>query len=72
MERYSDEEKNKIRLLVRRLFNKMIANGYTYRQMRPMLRAKSHVTIYRWVHYKTLPSQKHIYHIKKYLGIPVA
>ena len=71
-ENYRNEDKKSIAILVGRLFNKMKKNSYTYRQMKPMLKVKSHVTIYRWLNGKSYPSQTHIYHIKKFLGYIVA
>ena len=68
MENYSDEDKKAIAVIVGRLFDKAKKNRYTYRQLRRSLGVKSHVTIYRWFHKKTFPSQTHIYHIKKFLG----
>jgi len=68
MEKYSEQDKKAIAVLVGRLFVKAKRMGYTYRQMKVLVKARSHVTIYRWFHGISYPSQSHIYHIKKFLG----
>jgi len=70
-ENYNSEEKEIIRLLVSRLFNKAKKSGYSYRQIAVLVKAKSHVSVWRWLKNKSLPSQHHIYYIKKFLGYSV-
>ena len=68
MENYSDEQKRTIKVILRRMFTKAKESQFTYRQLKVLVRAKSHVTIWRWFHGKSYPSQTHIHHIKKFLG----
>lgn len=67
MERYSYKQKKKIRLLMKRALNKYQEVGWTYRQVAPILKV-SVSTVWRWFHYKSLPSQRHIIQIKKFFG----
>lgn len=67
-ENYSEEDKRVIEILIGRLFVKVKKNRLSYRQMKSLLRVKSHVTIYRWLKRVSCPSQTNIYHIKKFLG----
>lgn len=67
MEKYTAAEKEKIRLLIKRTFNRAMERGWTYRQIAPLLHAECS-TVWRWFHYKSWPSQRHIFQIKKFLG----
>lgn len=67
-DKYSDEEVKVVGVLVNRLFARMKKSCLTYRQMAPIVRAKSHVTLWRWFNGQSLPSKTHIYWIKRYLG----
>lgn len=70
-ERYSPSEKEAIKRLQRQLFNKIKEDGVTYRQVGALVKAQPS-TIWRWAHGKSWPSQHHIFHIKRFLGIVIA
>ena len=70
-DKYTADDEKAISILVSRLFNKAKKYGYSYRQIAKAADAKSHVTVWRWMKGKTLPSRHHIYHIKVFLGYSV-
>ena len=70
-EKYSKDDEKAIGVLLGRLFNKAKKYGYSYRQIANVVRAKSHVSVWRWMNGKSLPSKHHIYHIKAFLGYSV-
>lgn len=67
-EKYDEKEREVIRLLLARLFNKAKKMGFSYRQLSAVVKAKSHTTVWRWLKGRTLPTHHHIYHIKTFLG----
>ena len=66
-EKYSLEEKEKIKALTRRMFNKCMERGLTYRQVGSLVKAQPS-TVWRWYHGKSWPSRHHVHHVKKFLG----
>lgn len=71
-EKYDEKERALVPILLNRMFIKANRMGSTYRQLAPMVRAKSHVTIWRWKSKVSMPSRHHIYWIKKFLGYSLA
>jgi hypothetical protein len=69
-DKYTEKEKELIDLLLRRLWKRKNESGFSYAKLASAIRAKSRITVWRWYRKekKTYPSQKHIYHMKKFLG----
>ena len=70
-DKYSEDDEKAIGILVDRMFNKAKKCGYSYRQLASVVRAKSHVTVWRWMKGRSTPSKHHVYHIKVFLGYSV-
>lgn len=71
-DKLNEKEKAEATLVVKRMFIKANRLGVTYRTLAPMLKVKSHVTIWRWRNKGNVPSRHHIYWIKKFLGFSLA
>lgn len=64
---YTEKEQAAISLLVTRMFRRMNREGISLRQIAVLVKAEP-TTVWRWIHNKSVPSQKHVYQIKKFLG----
>lgn len=71
-DKFSKSEKKLTVMLVNRMFVKANKMGVTYRALAPLLKVKSHVTIWRWRNKGNIPSRHHTYWIKKFLGYSLA
>lgn len=67
-ENYDEKEAAVVALLVRRLFTKAKKMGFSQRQVASAVKAKSHISVWRWFKGRSLPNQHHVYHIKAFLG----
>jgi len=68
MEVYTDKEKAEIEVLIDRLKVKVTRMGYTYKQVGAICKAES-ASVYRWFNKGSLPTARHLRHIKKFLGV---
>jgi len=66
-ENYTKEERKTIDLLMRRFWKKYKETGLSYRQVGALVKAQP-ATVWRWAHSKSVPSQHHILHIKRFMG----
>lgn len=71
-DKLNKSEKKMTAMLVNQMFVKANKIGITYRMLAPLLKVKSHVTIWRWRNKGNTPSRHHIYWIKKFLGLSLA